>query len=310
MKYDCFTFFNELDLLELRLNILKDVVDKFVLVEATRTQNNQEKPLYYKENKERYKEFQDRIIHVIVDDFPSNLSKWTIENHQRNCISRGLKECDPEDLVIISDLDEIPNPELLKTIVNPEKIIAFDLNCFHHYLNNLTFGLPWDHGCKIVTYNNFQTILDDDGCDHGALDEKVNTGTTASKIRLYSGPRQKRYDNAGWHFCYLGKDETVFKKIQAICEGNLNVEPESVKYFRSIKEFAGFTLVPVKIDKSYPEYLVLNISKYPHLVCPNAKFKAKTLLYYSNLFIRINKVLKRIMKNFTADKIFKSNKRG
>lgn len=308
MKYDCFTFFNELDLLELRLNILKDVVDKFVLVEATRTQNNQEKPLYYNENKERYKEFNDRIIHVIVDDFPNELGKWTIENHQRNCISRGLKECNPDDLIIISDLDEIPNPELLKTIVNPEKIIAFDLNCFHHYVNNLTFGLPWDHGCKIVTYKNFQKILNDDGCDHGALDEKVNTGTTASKIRLYSGPRQKRYDNAGWHFSYLGKDEAVFKKMQAICEGDVNVKQEAIKYFRANKKYAQFNLIPVIIDESYPDYLVLNISKYPHLVLPDAKFKAKTVLHFHNLYIKTEKIIKRITKNFTADKIFRRNK--
>ena len=63
MIYDCFTFFNELDLLEIRLNILNDYVDKFVLVEATRTQNNKEKKLYYEENKERFAKFKDKVIH-------------------------------------------------------------------------------------------------------------------------------------------------------------------------------------------------------------------------------------------------------
>jgi len=69
MIYDCFTFFNELDLLEIRLNVLKDVVDRFVLVEATQTFTGRPKPLYYKENAARFAAFADRIIHVVVDDF-------------------------------------------------------------------------------------------------------------------------------------------------------------------------------------------------------------------------------------------------
>lgn len=70
MIYDCFTFFNELELLELRLHELADVVDKFVLVEATKTHSNKSKPLYYWENRSRFGEFHDKIIHIIVDDLP------------------------------------------------------------------------------------------------------------------------------------------------------------------------------------------------------------------------------------------------
>ena len=69
--YDCFTFFNEFELLEIRLNELDSVVDKFVLVEASKTHQGKEKPLFYNENKDRFKKFQDKIIHVIVD-FPDN----------------------------------------------------------------------------------------------------------------------------------------------------------------------------------------------------------------------------------------------
>ncbi|HXP48954.1 MAG TPA: hypothetical protein VN922_03315, partial [Bacteroidia bacterium] len=72
MVYDCFTFFNELDILEIRLNVLDKVVDKFVLVEATRTHQGKEKPLYYNENKTRYVAFADRIIHIIIDTFPED----------------------------------------------------------------------------------------------------------------------------------------------------------------------------------------------------------------------------------------------
>ena len=116
MIYDCFTFFNELDLLEIRLNILNDVVDKFVLVEATKTFSGKDKPLYYEQNKKRFAKFQDKIIHVIVDDFPKPDDKtqdvaFMMESYQRNAILWGLKSAKDNDVVIIADLDEIPNPE-------------------------------------------------------------------------------------------------------------------------------------------------------------------------------------------------------
>ena len=70
MVYDCFQFFNELDILKIRLNVMNDVVDKFVISEATETFSGLKKPLYYEENKEMFKEFEDKIIHVVVDDTP------------------------------------------------------------------------------------------------------------------------------------------------------------------------------------------------------------------------------------------------
>ncbi|HZX73462.1 MAG TPA: hypothetical protein VFE57_03515, partial [Cyclobacteriaceae bacterium] len=70
MVVDCFTFFNELDLLEIRLNILNETVDRFVLVEATRTFQNNPKPLYFNENKKRFEAFLPKITHIIVDDYP------------------------------------------------------------------------------------------------------------------------------------------------------------------------------------------------------------------------------------------------
>ena len=90
MIYDCFTFFNELELLELRLNELAGVVDKFVLVEATQTHTNKPKPLHYHENRARFSAFHDKIIHVIVDDMPQSSDPWIPENFQRKCIARGL----------------------------------------------------------------------------------------------------------------------------------------------------------------------------------------------------------------------------
>ena len=86
MIYDCFTFFNELDLLEIRLNYLNEIVDKFVLVEMAKTHSNKDKPFYFEENKKRYEKFLDKIIHIKVSEYP-DLTKfdeyrrnWVLEN--------------------------------------------------------------------------------------------------------------------------------------------------------------------------------------------------------------------------------------
>src|SRR5579863_8430750 len=114
MIYDCFTFFNELELLELRLNELAGVVDRFVIVEATKTHSGKPKPLHYRDNQARISRFHSQIIHVIVDDMPVSDDAWTLENFQRNCIVRGLTGCRPDDFILISDLDELPRAGVVK----------------------------------------------------------------------------------------------------------------------------------------------------------------------------------------------------
>ena len=123
MIYDCFSFFNELDILEIRLNTLNEVVDKFVLVEAPWTFTGNPKPLYFEENKERFKLFLDKIIHIVADQPPvsptvtERENAWIRESHQRNSINAGLNNAKNNDLIIISDLDEIPNPQIIKKII-------------------------------------------------------------------------------------------------------------------------------------------------------------------------------------------------
>ena len=120
MVYDCFIFFNEFEQLNIRLHELNPIVDRFVLVESNQTFSGNMKPLYFAENRERWSMFLDKIIHVVVDDMPklNNGNRWELEHHQRKCITRGLNNCAPNDIIVISDVDEIPDPELLCTVVN------------------------------------------------------------------------------------------------------------------------------------------------------------------------------------------------
>jgi beta-1,4-mannosyl-glycoprotein beta-1,4-N-acetylglucosaminyltransferase len=89
--YDCFTFYNELDLLELRLQELYDHVDHFVLVEANRTFQNNSKPFYFGENQHRFARYMDKIIHIQVNDMPESTDAWGREAHQRICDLRRLR---------------------------------------------------------------------------------------------------------------------------------------------------------------------------------------------------------------------------
>ena len=129
---DCFTFYNELELLEYRLNLLYNIVDYFILVEATLTHVGKPKELYYNKNKKLFEKWNDKIIHIIVDDFPFNEQtidclkndQWKNEKFQRNCITRGLKKINT-DFLILSDVDEIPDPTTLakyNLFVNLNKI--------------------------------------------------------------------------------------------------------------------------------------------------------------------------------------------
>jgi len=136
--YDCFIFFNELDILDIRLNTLGSDVDYFVLVESTRTFTGQPKELVYQQNKDRFARFHDRIIHVIADDMPEQAdSTFTREAHQRSAIGRGLDGAQPQDLIIVSDVDEIPKPEVLREALKSAsgRITYFEGVYYHFYLN-------------------------------------------------------------------------------------------------------------------------------------------------------------------------------
>ena len=111
--YDCIQFFNEENVLDLRLNILDEFVNFFVIVESTTDHQGNTKKLNFNINK--FIKFKKKIIYIIVEDTAETIKKphlgqnSLVERHQRNSITRGLKNCNDNDLVIISDVDEIPD---------------------------------------------------------------------------------------------------------------------------------------------------------------------------------------------------------
>ena len=143
--YDCFPFFNELDLLEIRLNYLDPVVDYFVLCESKVTFSGIPKKLFYQENKHLFKKFEHKIIHVVVDDTPKEyirVDPFKTDQHQRNSVIKGLQKCNDHDIIITSDLDEFPNVNVIWNMDSFYKEgVLFHLaqDMFYYYFNLFLF---------------------------------------------------------------------------------------------------------------------------------------------------------------------------
>ena len=196
MIYDCFLFFNELDLLEIRLNELDEIVDYFVIIEGQNTFQNKLKPLYYSENKDRYAKFSHKIINIILtkDELSSN-NPWDNERTSFNaCLNiPNLKD---DDIIILSSLDEIPKSSVLKQAVNHTPChIKMDFCYF--YLNTKFFQGSSDKWDASIIYTVKQ--LRNADRDVRDLFEKKTTN-------IFEG---------GWHFSFLGDAKLAVEKVNS-----------------------------------------------------------------------------------------------
>ena len=222
--YDSFMFFDEEMLLDLRLNILNEYVDKFVISEATYMHNGKSKKLLFDINK--FQKFKDKIIYVVADNRDEGLVKidendsdelkiskqiknsYRREVNQENKIQEGIVNADPNDIIIMSDLDEIPNLEKedLRTI--NKKLIFFKQKMFYYKFNLLYEGMPW-YGSKACKKKYLIT-------PHWLKWIKNKKYPFWRLDILFS---KKKYNNihyiedGGWHFNNIRKPESVQKKL-------------------------------------------------------------------------------------------------
>lgn len=289
--FDVFPFFNELDLLEIRLNILDPHVDYFVLSESTKTFSGLDKPLYYKENKEKFKKFNHKIIHNVIDQDASKNElealgrkyNTLVEAQQRDTYQKDsikdlvLEKCGEEDVFLWGDLDEIPNPEVIESIQE-----FFESNTIFHlaqknylgYLNLLEVG-------GIIS-GMTRDFLPDEGEQNKWLGTKIIDYNilkkyTFTQLRNYiSEVNNSRISNGGWHWSYVGSEGlSVEKRIIKKVECAAHVEYNNAQVRSNISEVnigkdpfgRGYaSYIVEEIGDSYPEYILSNLKKYDYLI--------------------------------------------
>lgn len=296
MVYDCFMFFNELELLEVRINELSSVVDKFVLVESTKTHQGNPKPLYYEENKNKFREFTDRIIHVVVEFPPQITGAYERDNYQRQMIMEGLKNCLSSDIIIISDLDEIPSSAKIIEYKDKPGIKLFRQSVFYYYLNCRGFvgGHPYFwFGSVMAPYSlvkDPQSLRDLRGrfgwLAEGNGDFLRRTyhhlGFFAELLFRFRTVRIVAIPNGGWHFSYLGGTERIIQKLEAFAHPEYNKDEyknalkieKALNASGEIKDLLGqkdtlgqpYTWKPIPIDESFPSFLRNNLKRYSRLI--------------------------------------------
>lgn len=248
MIVDGFTFFNELDILEIRLEELYPVVDRFVLVKSDVTFRGNHKPYYFEENKERYAKYLDKIVHIQLIDTNGyskdpRVAPWERERFQRNSIAQGLQDLEPDDIVIISDVDEIPRREKVQHI---RPLVSMTLGMgMYYYALNVYDGNAWG-GAKAVRYKHFKD---------------------AESLRHSDPPESLA--NAGWHFSYLGNEQNVIDKIKAFSHWELDTpevtDPEAMRERMLRGEDVwghGKKYEIVKVDDTYPHAIRNNMIYY------------------------------------------------
>ena len=223
--YDSFMYFDEDLLLDLRLNVLDKYVSKFIITEATYTHNGTKKDLKFDIN--NFERFKDKIEYLIVDEQPPNilqtdsndsferrgekliLNGYARDNYQRNKIADGIKEASDDDIIIVSDLDEIPNLQNLNFSKIKNKIIQFKQKMFYYKLNLYYPDFEW-FGSKACRKKNFLSPQ----WLRNIKSKKY------SKFRLDLIFNKKKYNDifyvldGGWHFtCIRTPEELEYKLL-------------------------------------------------------------------------------------------------
>lgn len=281
MIFDCFSFFNELDILEIRLNVLNDVVDKFVIAESTLTHSGQQKPLYFLENKKRFKRFTDKIIHITIDDFPTmpngssiREQAWIRENIQRNILDSALPANPSDnDFLIVSDVDEIPNPAAVKKAIAKRGITRLGTKMYFFFINYRDCSCAnWSGGPQIARISDFRNPARYRTLSSNEYIPAVcNDAYSMSKFRSLTADRF--WFDCGWHFSYLGGIAAIQQKIKALAHIENNTD-EFLNATRLMKCIAagvdifgrGHSYCIEPLDSSFPEYIVSQAHRYSHLI--------------------------------------------
>ena len=266
---DCFMYFDEDLVLDIRLNTLNEKVDRFVICEATRDHAGNEKKLKF--NKDKFIKFQDKIEYIVVDDMPlnvtSNRKNWH-KNHvrdqfQRNALERGLKKCNPEDWIMISDIDEIPDPRRIDEFNIKNKYACFLQKNFQSKINLLNMSENYWPGTKICQKKNLKS-------PQWLRNIKIKKKPF---WKIFSEKQPQLIRDAGWHFSFLKNPESIIKKIKSYSHQEFNTPKFTNKDGIEEKISKGEDLFErnikykvIDINENFPKYITNNLDKFKNWI--------------------------------------------
>ena len=266
MIFDCFTYFNDDLITDLRLKTLDKFVDKFVIVEATTDHAGVKKNLNF--DLKKFELFKDKIRYIIVDDLPINTKPFYFnrrmwhknmvrEEYQRNQILRGLYDAEDDDLIVISDNDEIPNLKNLKNI-KLKKYAVFNQKFFRYKFNLLSEAQTPYQGSRVIKKKYLKGKVTPQWLRH-QYTKRIKPWQVH---RYFTNPQI--IENGGWHFSFAISPEKIRFKMKAYGHGELNTEKfTDIDYIKKridshMDVFSNTNLKKVEIDKNYPDYILSN----------------------------------------------------
>ena len=271
MIYDCIPFYQSNLLFELRLKTLDHLVDKFIVCESTKTHAGQKKELCF--DIKKFEQLTNKIKYIVVDDMPDrkNLKteKYPLYNFQINALKKGVEDANEDDLILVSDEDEIPNPNsIIKFDYNKFRYGIFMQKIFYYKLNiqneSEASGNMWP-GSRICLKKNLKKF---------SSFRALKTKNIASPVWKFW--KEKSIDiikNGGWHFTYLMNYEKISNKIKSSEHSEFNksnfTNIDNIKYRveNLIDPFdRNYKLTKTRIDETYPKYIFNNQEYYKNWI--------------------------------------------
>ncbi len=284
--FDCFMFYDEEMLLEVRLNILNQYIDKFIIVESTFTHSGKKRELVF--DIKNFQKFKDKIIYHVVDKKPKGLEEVNVydtdhikenkiimnavrfENGQRHAIGNLLTSADANDQIIISDLDEIPNLESVNFSKINSKIILFRQKMFYYKFNLILENMIWcgSKSCKMKNFLFPQWLRE-------VKDKKYPLW------RLDTIFSNKKYnnvhfvENGGWHFTNIKTPEEIDKKLRSYMHhpeyDQSNIGPKEIdKMIKERKPVYDLMANSSEVkDRSNTKLKVIDVNELPLFIRQN-----------------------------------------
>ena len=288
--FDCFMYFDEEVVLDVRLNFLNEYVDKFVIVESEFNHKGEKRVPQFDINK--FQKFKDKIIYILKKDVPKDIEEisntddkneiyrksifnsWKRENLQRNSIMDGLKNTSSDDWIIISDLDEIPNLNGINFEKIKKKIVLFKQDMMYYKFNLKLDNFVWigTKACQFKNLKSPQWLRDIKAKNFGWW--RIDTWFSKKKYQ-----NMKFIENGGWHFSYLKTPEAVEKKLKSYLHHiDYDLNPIGIEKIKKIMEEKK-TIYNLKVDQrknkfeeqnkltkiennKLPSYIIKNLKKF------------------------------------------------